>query len=89
MATFNEYQSRESGADISYKMGQKALHAVHTGQTGVDDQKNPVSTLKPPQTPKRPPPSPGTANLCQIIVCGYHRPATILPVVLIGPAWWS
>lgn len=25
LATFNEYQSRESGADISYKMGQKAL----------------------------------------------------------------
>jgi DNA invertase Pin-like site-specific DNA recombinase len=24
LATFNEYQSRESGADIAYKMGQKA-----------------------------------------------------------------
>jgi site-specific DNA recombinase len=24
LATFNEYQSRQSGADIAYKMGQKA-----------------------------------------------------------------
>ncbi len=32
LATFNEYQSRESGADISYKMGQKARNGGTLGR---------------------------------------------------------
>lgn len=32
LATFNEYQSRESGADISYKMGQKAKNGGTLGR---------------------------------------------------------
>ena len=32
LATFNEYQSRESGADIAYKMGQKALNGGTLGR---------------------------------------------------------
>jgi len=31
LATFNEYQSRESGADIAYKMGQKAKNGGTVG----------------------------------------------------------
>ncbi|HEY2173112.1 MAG TPA: recombinase family protein [Mycobacteriales bacterium] len=32
LATFNEYQSRESGADIAYKMGQKARNGGTIGR---------------------------------------------------------
>lgn len=32
LATFNEYQSRESGADIAYKMGQKARNGGTVGR---------------------------------------------------------
>ena len=35
LATFNEYQSRESGADISYKMGQKAKNGGTLGQARI------------------------------------------------------
>jgi site-specific DNA recombinase len=32
LATFNEYQSRESGADIAYKVGQKACNGGTIGR---------------------------------------------------------
>jgi site-specific DNA recombinase len=35
LATFNEYQSRESGADISYKMGQKAKNGGTLGRAPI------------------------------------------------------
>ncbi len=35
LATFNEYQSRESGADIAYKMGQKAKNGGTLGQAPI------------------------------------------------------
>jgi len=35
LATFNEYQSRESGADIAYKMGQKAKNGGTLGQARI------------------------------------------------------
>ena len=35
LATFNEYQSRESGADIAYKMGQKAKNGGTLGRAPI------------------------------------------------------
>src|SRR5947199_10144962 len=35
LATFNEYQSRQSGADIAYKMGQKARNGGTLGRAKI------------------------------------------------------